>query len=1102
YGDFHLRAEMRISDDGSGSLSFRYPFLPAEIDKGRPGGNHVRLSGKVNDFFAKTGGIMIYEKVGLRNLVAKEALMQPGKWFNLEIIAEGNLLTTKVNGQQAVQFDNPKTHLAGGRIVLRADATIRPTTLEVRKLEIKEFKKVAAPPQPPPEGPLEAFVPLFNGKDLDGWRVEGNAGFKVENGEIVGMGPNTALISKRADYRGVIVKVRLAASADVEAYFAFRQNTEDGKLKGLTSRITGDGVGVKLGYVGTDGNKLESGNQQLRLRPGEFGDVEFHVRHDLMKVLGNGKHVGGLGYAPDRYPPGAIGLHVVKGSVRIEKIEISAEAPIGQVPVNPPPAAADFAPLFNGKDLDGWKSNRVVGWRVFNGLLVGVGNDIGELYTQRSDYGDFHLRVEGRINASANSMIMFRYPFGADELARSTMGGYAAVITGREADAQKTGSLHFFDGAAPRSFPARVQLIQPGQWFTLDAIAVGNQVTIRVNGVTTATYKNPKDTFLGGRIVLGFGDTNKKTLIEYRKIEIKEFKAVAAPPPPAVAILRDWTPLYNGKNLAGWRDDGGKGTWHVTPDGTLVGNAPNAWILTERKDLKNFNVKIQLSADEDVEAFLAMRQNAAPEGKWLGLTSRIFFDGVKVRVGLAGADGSKVEKGERQLQVKPGTPFNLEFQVRGDNMKVLANGTVTANMAYPADKHPPGAFGLLVSKGCVRITKIELAEEVTRAAAKFVPVGEPVPLFNGKDLTGWQALDDAKGKWRVENGILVGDGFAPGVLHTTKADFKDYHLRMEARFTVTPNGAGQIVVRSADGVTGCEARFAKNRFTGSVYLSGENFGKPIAAKDPAEVASGDWFTLDVFAQGNRIIVKVNGKETTDFVDDDNLLKTGRIALKHGGNCKLEVRKADWQELKAIEVIAAKPPEPMPVAKGNFVPLFNGKDLDGWQPHAKRPGNWKVENGILIGSAPVGGSLYTRRADYRDFHLRAEVRLNDKGFGRIFCRAAYEPTKIPFKVLGYEVLLNQRPVGEKTGTLTARSTGHTSAIEAKDPPAPADWTVVDIIAVGDLVTVKVNGNITAEFRDSKGDFARSGHIALHQDANAVVEFRRVEIEDLSGRAEKK
>src|SRR5205807_1333837 len=66
-----------------------------------------------------------------------------------------------------------------------------------------------------------------------------------------------------------------------------------------------------------------------------------------------------------------------------------------------PPISADpsWVPLFNNKDLTGWKfhPNRFGDWQVENGILTGQG-PVSTLFTERGDYKDFHLLVEASIN--------------------------------------------------------------------------------------------------------------------------------------------------------------------------------------------------------------------------------------------------------------------------------------------------------------------------------------------------------------------------------------------------------------------------------------------------------------------------------------------------------------------------------------------------------------------------------------------------------------------------------------------------------------------------------------------------------------------------------
>jgi hypothetical protein len=84
--------------------------------------------------------------------------------------------------------------------------------------------------------------------------------------------------------------------------------------------------------------------------------------------------------------------------------------------------------LFNGVNLAGWtiRSTRPNNndWRVVDGILVGRGEQ-GEsyLYHDRSDWKDFELLVECRINDRGNSGIFFRCP-----LSNTLPPGYEAHI--------------------------------------------------------------------------------------------------------------------------------------------------------------------------------------------------------------------------------------------------------------------------------------------------------------------------------------------------------------------------------------------------------------------------------------------------------------------------------------------------------------------------------------------------------------------------------------------------------------------------------------------------------------------------------------------------
>jgi formylglycine-generating enzyme required for sulfatase activity/serine/threonine protein kinase len=191
------------------------------------------------------------------------------------------------------------------------------------------------------------------------------------------------------------------------------------------------------------------------------------------------------------------------------------------------PSTPAFVPLFNGRDLAGWKTHpsQPGRWRVENGVLIGSGTPTSHLYSDRSDFTDFDLRVEARINKGGNSGVDFRTQFGPGWPANDPKFplGYEAQIDSTN-HAAKTGSLFVVSGLAG-SGSAVVALhespVPAGQWFTLEVIARASHITIKVDGVETANDDDSR--FTSGHIALQ--QHEPQTVVEFRKIEIKELEA-------------------------------------------------------------------------------------------------------------------------------------------------------------------------------------------------------------------------------------------------------------------------------------------------------------------------------------------------------------------------------------------------------------------------------------------------------------------------------------------------------------------------------------------------------------------------------------------------
>jgi Domain of Unknown Function (DUF1080) len=170
-----------------------------------------------------------------------------------------------------------------------------------------------------------------------------------------------------------------------------------------------------------------------------------------------------------------------------------------------------------------------------------------------------------------------------------------------------------------------------------------------------------------------------------------------------------------------------------------------------------------------------------------------------------------------------------------------------------------------------------------------------VQLFNGKDLTGWKTHPDDKARWMVEDGLLVGRG-PKGHLFSERGDYENFIYRVEAMINDRGN-SGQYF-RTQYGPSfpkGYEAQINSTHRdpirTGALY----NFVKVTEQLHKPD----EWFTQEVTAIGNHIVIKVNGKTTVDFVDPKSTYMKGHFALQqHDPGTVVKFRKIEVKELPA------------------------------------------------------------------------------------------------------------------------------------------------------------------------------------------------------------
>ena len=142
--------------------------------------------------------------------------------------------------------------------------------------------------------------------------------------------------------------------------------------------------------------------------------------------------------------------------------------------------------------------------------------------------------------------------------------------------------------------------------------------------------------------------------------------------------------------------------------------------------------------------------------------------------------------------------------------------------------------------------------------------GEPVSLFNGKDLTGWRLINEKQiNGFKVVDGVLVNDPVqtegAPHISYgnlRTDREFEDFNLKLEVNVPAGSNSGVYLRGMYEIQVMDSYKRELDSHNMGAVYSR----IKPVVA---AEKPAGEWQTMDITLCDRHITVILNGTKIID-----------------------------------------------------------------------------------------------------------------------------------------------------------------------------------------------------------------------------------------------
>ncbi|HEV3202285.1 MAG TPA: DUF1080 domain-containing protein [Bryobacteraceae bacterium] len=203
---------------------------------------------------------------------------------------------------------------------------------------------------------------------------------------------------------------------------------------------------------------------------------------------------------------------------------------------------------------------------------------------------------------------------------------------------------------------------------------------------------------------------------------------------------------------------------------------------------------------------------------------------------------------------------------------------------------------------------------------------------------------------------------------------------------------------------------------------------------------------DVKLQGSHLTLTLipatdQGPATTWDLTMDGDKLTG--AIKRGDTAQ--------GQLSGVRAPALK--RPMPTRWTTPEPIFNGKNLTGWEPITPANNHWVVKGGELV-NEDHGSNLRSTRK-FADFKLHIEYNCPDKGNSGIYLRGRYE------------VQVEYEPLEANDQFHRMGSIYSFLAPAVELPRKPGEWESYDVTLVGRWVTILRNGVKTIDNQEIAG-----------------------------------
>ena len=411
-----------------------------------------------------------------------------------------------------------------------------------------------------------------------------------------------------------------------------------------------------------------------------------------------------------------------------------------------------------------------------------------------------------------------------------------------------------------------------------------------------------------------------------------------------------------------------------------------------------------------------------------------------------------------------------------------------------------------------------------------------VPLFNGKDLTGWVPVNVAPTTFTAKDGMIVSTGIPTGTLRSDRM-YENFVMELDWRHMKAGGNAGLFVW--GDPIThvgvpfsrGIEVQILDGHETANYTSNGDIFpiwGARMVPDRPHPAGwdrclpsekrckpSPEWNHYRVTCNNGVIKLEVNGKEVSGGTKGTP--RKGYLCLESEGS------ECHFRNLR-IKELPSTNPKPVEIALEaiGFRSLYSGLDLNGWRVTDKHKEHWKPTDWKLVydGKCDAEDPCLWTNQEFGDLEMicdwrwtatpvkkkwprvlptgldeigadgrSVEVEVDDAGDSGIYLRGSSKS----------QVNMWCRPCG--SGEVYGYRTDAKQPAEVRAAVTPkkvadkpiGQWNRFHITMRGDRLTVKLNNELVIENAQLPG-VAERGPIALQHHGDPI-EFASILIRDL-------